>query len=154
MAYTSKLHKLPVAGFVSLCFTGLMAFGCTQAAASGKPDTSNAQTPPDTGDVALVEVLYFDDCPNHEALLPRLHELLERAGIPSRVELRRIADDESAQREQFLGSPTVRVSGRDIEPGAENRDDYGLKCRIYATSEGRRGVPADEWLFAALGQGK
>lgn len=30
-----------------------------------------------------VEVLYFDGCPNHEALLPRLRELLA-SGIPLR----------------------------------------------------------------------
>ena len=65
-----------------------------------------------------IEVLYFDGCPNHEALLPRLHEVLARAGVSTEIHLRPITDDATAQRERFLGSPTVRVNGHDSErPG-------------------------------------
>jgi len=98
-----------------------------------------------------IEVLYFDGCPNHETLLPRLRELLTRAGIPTEIDLRKITDDETAQRERFLGSPTIRVNGRDVEPDAERRTDYGLKCRLYRTPAGLSGQPQEEWLCAALG---
>ena len=97
-----------------------------------------------------IELLYFDGCPNHEALLPRLREMLARAGVPTEIEVRRIADDEAAQRERFLGSPTVRVNGRDIEPDAERRTDFGLKCRLYPTPTGRSGQPERELLRAAV----
>jgi len=80
-----------------------------------------------------VEILYFEGCPNHEALVSHLHDLVARAGIPVRVEVIEVLDDATSQRERFLGSPTVRVNGRDIEPGAETRTDFGLKCRIYRT---------------------
>ena len=83
-----------------------------------------------------IEVLYFDGCPNHEALVPHLEQLLRSAELPVRIALRRITDEEAAQRERFLGSPTVRVDGRDIEPGAEERDDFGLKCRLYRVPSG------------------
>lgn len=97
-----------------------------------------------------VELLYFDGCPNHEALLPRLRELLAREGSPAEIDLRRITDNEVAQRERFLGSPTVRVDGRDVEPDAERRTDYGMKCRLYRTPTGLSGQPQEEWLQAAL----
>jgi hypothetical protein len=97
-----------------------------------------------------IEVLYFDGCLNHEALLPRLRELLAQAGISQEIDLRRITDDEAAQRERFLGSPTVRVNGRDVEPDAEQRTDYGMKCRLYRTSAGLTGQPQEDWLRAAL----
>jgi hypothetical protein len=97
-----------------------------------------------------VEVLYFDGCPNHEALLPRLRELMAQAGIAAAIELHRIADDEAAQRERFLGSPTVRVNGVDIEPDAEQRTDYGQNCRLYRTPAGLSGEPPSEWVEAAL----
>lgn len=64
--------------------------------------------------------------------------------------LREVPDDEQAQRERFLGSPTIRVDGRDIEPGAAARTDYGLKCRIYQTPAGLSGLPPDEWLVDVL----
>jgi hypothetical protein len=100
--------------------------------------------------VLRVELLYFDDCPNHEALLPRLRELLERTGVSTEIDLRKITDDDAAQRERFLGSPTVRVNGRDVEPDAEQRTDFGLKCRLYRTTAGLSGQPQEEWLRAAL----
>jgi hypothetical protein len=61
--------------------------------------------------------------------------------------------EQDAEREQFLGSPTLRIDGRDVEPGAADRTDYGLKCRIYHTGEGLTGLPADDWILAALNAG-
>jgi hypothetical protein len=61
-----------------------------------------------------------------------------------------IQDDDEAQHERFLGSPTIRVDGRDIDPGAAERTDYGLKCRIYQTDTGLGGMPPDEWIITAV----
>jgi hypothetical protein len=100
--------------------------------------------------VVKIEILYFDGCPNHEQLLARLPELLEREGIDAEIKLRLVPDAEHAQRERFLGSPTIRVAGRDIDPGAADRRDYGLKCRIYQTAGRLTGLPPDEWILDAL----
>jgi hypothetical protein len=100
-----------------------------------------------------VEVLYFDGCPNHEELLPRLRELMRRAGVSAEIELRAITDDDAARRERFLGSPTVRVDGRDVEPDADRRSDFGMKCRLYRYTDGLVGQPADEWILAAMQAG-
>jgi hypothetical protein len=97
-----------------------------------------------------VAVLYFDGCPNHEALVPHLRALLERHGAEAAIELVRVEDAEAAERERFLGSPTVRVDGEDVEPGAAERTDFGLKCRLFATTNGLRGMPADDWVLAAI----
>jgi hypothetical protein len=97
-----------------------------------------------------VEVLYFDGCPNHESLVPRLRELLAQAGSDTALALRRVETVQEAERERFLGSPTVRVDGRDVDPTAAQRSDYGLKCRLYPTQHGLRGVPPDEWILNAL----
>jgi hypothetical protein len=97
-----------------------------------------------------VELLYSEDCPNHEALLRRVRELLADAGEREKVELRRIETDDDARRQRFLGSPTVRVDGVDVDPDAGQRDDFGLKCRLYSTPEGIRSVPPDEWIRSAL----
>jgi hypothetical protein len=97
-----------------------------------------------------VEVLYFDGCPSHEALLPRLRGLLLSLGAPTDLELRRVESAEAAERERFLGSPTVRVDGRDIDPSAADRTDFGLKCRLYATDDGLQGTPPDAWIIDAI----
>lgn len=97
-----------------------------------------------------IEILYFDGCPNHEALRLRLEELLERTLAPTAVQLVAVPDDEAARRERFLGSPTLRVNGRDVQPGADARTDFGHKCRVYHTPHGLGGLPSDRWILAAL----
>jgi hypothetical protein len=97
-----------------------------------------------------VELLYFDGCPSYARFLPRLENLIASTGVEADVELRRVESPEAAEAEQFLGSPTVRVDGRDIEPGADDRTDFGLKCRLYRTPDGLRGTPSDDVVTAAL----
>jgi hypothetical protein len=97
-----------------------------------------------------IELLYFDGCPSHEAFLPRLRALLAQTGVEDPVLERRVQSDDAAQRERFLGSPTLRIDGVDVDPGAAQRADYGLKCRLYATPDGLRGTPADQWVLDAL----
>jgi hypothetical protein len=97
-----------------------------------------------------VELLYFRGCPSHEALLLRLRELLAEARLSGEIELRRVESPEAAESERFLGSPTVRIDGRDVEPGAEERSDFGLKCRLFRTSRGTSPSPPEEWLRTAL----
>jgi hypothetical protein len=64
--------------------------------------------------------------------------------------LGRVESIDAAEAERFLGSPTVRIDGRDVEPGAADRDDFGLKCRLYRSGEGTSGVPPDNWISEAL----
>jgi hypothetical protein len=102
-------------------------------------------------DAMKVQVLFFDGCPNHEALLPHLRALLSAAGAEDTdIDLVRVQDADAAESERFLGSPTVRIDGQDVEPGADDRTDFGLKCRLFATPEGLRGTPADDWVIHAL----
>ena len=101
-----------------------------------------------------VELLYFEGCPSYEQLLPRLRELTEAVGAGADVELRRVESIEAAERERFLGSPTVRVDGLDVEPGAEERGDFGLKCRLYRFQGGTSGLPPEEWIRGAMTPGK
>lgn len=96
-----------------------------------------------------VELLYFDGCPSYRKLLPELEAMLEREGLDGSLELRRVETPEDAERERFLGSPTVRVDGKDIEPDASARQDFGLKCRLYMTDD-VSGIPPKRWIADAL----
>lgn len=97
-----------------------------------------------------VEMLHTQGCPNAAAYLPRLRQLVADAGVSDPVRVRVIVDPDQAQRERFLGSPTVRVNGRDVDPGAQQRRDYGLSCRLYVRPDGLHGTPPDEWITAVL----
>ncbi len=100
-----------------------------------------------------IELLYFDGCPSYEALLPALRELLASEGIEDQIELRRVETPEDAERERFLGSPTVRVDGQDVDPGASERGDFGLECRLYRSEDGMSRTPPEPWIRAALERG-
>ncbi len=98
-----------------------------------------------------VELLFIDGCPNHEALLPHLRELLKASGAEdTAVELVRVEDADAAARQRFLGSPTVRIDGEDVDPGADERSDFGLNCRLFDTPDGLHGMPPDAWVLRAL----
>jgi hypothetical protein len=63
---------------------------------------------------------------------------------------REVATDADAAREGFVGSPTIRIDGRDVEPrGAA--EPTALACRVYRLADGRISpVPDRAVLRAAL----
>jgi hypothetical protein len=75
---------------------------------------------------------------------------MAQVGVDARVELKHVGSVEAAVRERFLGSPTLRVNGRDVDPTAGERTDFGLKCRLYPSADGLRGTVPDEFIVAAL----
>ena len=92
-----------------------------------------------------IEVLYFENCPNHVPTLERIHQVLREEGCDAEVREVLVSDVETAHNVRFLGSPTVRVNGLDIEPKAEERKDFGLMCRRYSS-----GIPSHELIREAL----
>jgi hypothetical protein len=97
-----------------------------------------------------VEVLVFDGCPNLEATLERARAAVAAANAHAEVQLVRVESDEDAKRLRFLGSPTVRVDGVDVDGSAKQRDDFGLQCRIYSVGGRLEGAPPIDWIAAAL----
>ena len=82
-----------------------------------------------------VELLWWEGCPSTERALADLRSALREAGIdPETIKLREVISDEQAELEQFPGSPTIRINGRDPFPGEQS---IGLSCRIYRTADGR-----------------
>jgi protein-disulfide isomerase len=65
-----------------------------------------------------------------------------------------VKDAAAAQQVGFLGSPTVRVNGQDVEPEARAARAFGMMCRIYVDGGQRAGVPPPEWIRAAVREAK
>jgi hypothetical protein len=98
----------------------------------------------------LVEVLTYPGCPHRDgaiALAARVHDQL---GSAAEVRVIDIADQQAAEQTRFLGSPTIRVDGQDIEPGAEHQEEYVHACRLYRVGHSLRGLPDEDWLRQAL----
>jgi hypothetical protein len=98
----------------------------------------------------VVELLYVAECPHYRATLGTIERLLEDRAGGAELRVVEIRELESAERLRFLGSPTVRVDGEDVEPGAKERTEYTIACRVYRTDEGVAGEPDERWIRAAL----
>lgn len=97
-----------------------------------------------------VEILYFDGCPNHEPARILVERIACELGVRAEIELVHVPDPDAATRFQFLGSPTVRVNGVDVEPGADRRGDFVFSCRIYRSEHGFSAQPEERWIREAL----
>ncbi len=96
--------------------------------------------------MATVEILHFGDCPNYR----RAIELVHLIAPDAQVRLTQV-EPETVEAERFLGSPSIRVDGRDVEPGAAARAEHVYAGRVYRTPEGFGGLPDPLWIAEALG---
>jgi hypothetical protein len=83
-----------------------------------------------------VEFLFWEGCPSHDVALDRLHEVMAEEGIDASVEVVEIETEEGAEAARFIGSPTIRIDGQDIDP-PDGEVIYGLTCRAYRHEDGR-----------------
>ena len=97
-----------------------------------------------------VQVLYFAACPSYQHVYELVEKTLAELGLSSQVELIEVTDADRAAELRFLGSPTVRVDGHDVEPGADEREDYAFACRVYRTERGFSETPDPVWVREAL----
>ncbi len=102
-----------------------------------------------------IEILYFRGCPNHLPAVTRVEEALSRERVRAETVQVEVADEARAQALGFLGSPSIRINGQDIEPSARTSREFGLCCRNYGDPGGRQaGVPPLEWIRAAVREAK
>jgi hypothetical protein len=97
-----------------------------------------------------VEVLYFSGCPNHVPAVDRVREVLAQEGTSAEMVEIEVKDAATAQQVGFLGSPSIRVDGQDVEPAVRGERSFGMMCRTYYDGGRRAGVPPPEWIRAAV----
>lgn len=92
-----------------------------------------------------VEVLGFEGCPHLPEAEALVREAVAGLGVTVDVRTTLLADDQEARAAGFLGSPSIRVNGQDVEGRAG--PVTGLSCRVYP---GGAGVPQRWMVEAAL----
>ena len=84
-----------------------------------------------------VEFLWWRQCPSWARALEMLREEMGREGLdPNSIEVREVDTEAMARQRQFVGSPTIRVNGVDVQPPADG-EPTGLTCRVYRRRDGR-----------------
>jgi hypothetical protein len=95
------------------------------------------------------ELLVVPDCSRATAAEVLFRAVLPDAGLPVAVDVVVIADQWSAARRGFVGSPSFFVNGHDLFPVPEA--PAAVACRVYRDALGRlRGLPAEQDLSAAV----
>jgi hypothetical protein len=83
-----------------------------------------------------IELLFWAGCPSHPAALSELRAAVAQAGLdPRQIVVREMKSEDDAAREAFVGSPTIRIDGEDVQPPGE--EPGGLTCRVYRLRDGR-----------------
>jgi hypothetical protein len=97
-----------------------------------------------------VDILYFEDCPNLAAARALVERIARELQVVTDIRLIEVGDPDAAVGQRFLGSPTIRIDGQDVEPGADQRDDFTFGCRVYRGQRGVSGQPDEAWIREAL----
>jgi mercuric ion transport protein len=100
-----------------------------------------------------IEVLYFEGCPNHLPAIEMVRETLKSLGRQEEIYQVEVHTQEDAEAMAFVGSPSIRINGADIEPWARTAKAFGLSCRTYLDGSHRSGVPSRELLRHAISEG-
>ena len=79
-----------------------------------------------------------------------MREVLEQEGTPADMLEVEVKDAATAQQVGFLGSPSIRIDGLDVEPAARAAGAFGMMCRTYVDGGRRAGLPPSDWIRAAV----
>lgn len=98
-----------------------------------------------------IEILCAPECPYCSQVSQLVQTAMRETGIEAEVEFLWVESEAEAQRLKFLGSPTVRVDGMDVETQANfGRHAFGLRCRSYSHDDVDLPYPPLEEIVSTL----
>lgn len=99
-----------------------------------------------------VEVLYVADCPSHAAAVTLVKDILAAQGVAAEINEVLVPDEQTARELRFLGSPTIRINGRDVAESPKTVV-FALSCRLYPGSQ-QIGLPPAEKVLRAVAEAR
>ena len=78
----------------------------------------------------VIEVLYTEECPFWREVAKTIEEVFEESKIKAVVKRVKVSSEDEAKRLRFLGSPTVRINGVDVDPMVKETTG-AIGCRVY-----------------------
>jgi hypothetical protein len=97
-----------------------------------------------------VSILFIKGCPGCIYTAKYVKDILADGAIDAEINLIQIDNDEDARQLHFIGSPTVRVNGMDVETGFSHAKDYGVRSRIYNVEGNQSGYPSKSMIRSAI----
>lgn len=78
--------------------------------------------------------------------MERVQQVIDRLGVNAKVREVKLTQDNDPAAMKFLGSPTVLIDGRDIDPAQREGASYGFGCRTFDGA----GMPPMEMIEHAV----
>lgn len=97
-----------------------------------------------------IELYFWDGCPSHPEAEALLRDVLTAEGIDADIELVEVRTQAEAEALGFVGSPTIRIDGRDVDEEGAARSRPSLTCRIYTEEGAVSPVPSRHRLARAI----
>jgi hypothetical protein len=88
-----------------------------------------------------VELLYWDGDPHYMTARQRLVEVLTEDAFETPIQMVAINSQDDAELLEFIGSPTIRIDGIDIQPDPPAVS--GLRLRTYPADDDLDGPPTE-----------
>ena len=102
----------------------------------------------------LVEILVVEGCPHAEAAIDVVGTAAAPLGISPIVKLVEVFDLDCARAHSFVGSPTIRVNGQDVDPASHGGEAGSLACRVYLNGRVDEGIPEYRLVREALARAR
>ncbi len=99
-----------------------------------------------------IDILYVCECPNFPPAVESVRQALQEEHASATINEIPVEEEEMATALGFLGSPTIRVNGVDVEPSARAARSFGICCRTYVSGGSRRGAPSIDLIRQAIRQ--
>jgi len=125
MTPTKRVRKSLTPRLGTWCSRALLSIVVTvlSSACTG-PDTSAA--PPASRPAIAITVLTSPGCAATDPAVAQVNSVAARLGVDLNLERTVVETAADASRLHFLGSPTILVDHRDLDPSARDRTDFGL----------------------------
>jgi len=73
-------------------------------------------------------------------------------GLDVEIEIINVVDNADAVSKRFLGSPSIRINGRELEFDENELTQYSMRCRVYRDGDCHSGVPPRALLLGAIAE--
>jgi hypothetical protein len=97
-----------------------------------------------------IELRYWAGCPSYPEARELIDDVLREHELEAQVAVREVRSEDEAEALGFVGSPTILVDGRDVDPEGASGARPALTCRVYRIGGEVSPIPSRQQLEAAL----
>ena len=98
----------------------------TTLAALGAGCNHDLSSPSIGSETREIQLLYSEGCGNTERALAAVERFAKENQVQIAVQRVVISTEADVQEHRFLGSPTFRINGLDVDPAARSLTEYGF----------------------------